>query len=65
MLSCPHMCTSWGSYCSIEDFWNIDMDAWVAANEQQLLDMMEWQLDCESSVELRVFFLYSLTLSFD
>ena len=55
-----------GSYRSTEDFWNIDMEAWVVANEQQLLDMI-WNgnLTVSLCVELRVLFLSFLTLSFD
>ena len=56
-----------GSYRSTEDFWNIDMEAWVVANEeQQLLDMI-WNgnLTVGLCVELRVLFLSFLTISFD
>lgn len=59
MFSCP-ACASWGSYRSTEDFWNIDMEAWVVANEQlQLLDMI-WNgnLTVSLCVELRGFFLW-------
>ncbi len=49
MVELPPACDSWGSYRSFEDLWNIDMEAWVVANEeQQLLDMIwigTWSLD--------------------
>ena len=52
-------CESWGSYRNFEDLWNIDMEAWVVANEQQLLDMI-WNgnLTVSLCVELRGFFLW-------
>ena len=59
LLSCP-TCASWGSYRSSEDLWNIDMEAWVVANEQlQLLDM-NWNgnLTVGLCIELRVLFLW-------
>ena len=59
MFSCP-ACASWGSYRSFEDFWNIDMEAWVVANEQlQLLDM-NWNgnLTVGLCIKLRVLFLW-------
>ena len=42
------------------------MEAWVVANEQQLLDMI-WNgnLTVSLCVELRIFFLSFLTISFD
>ena len=49
-----------GSYRSTEDLWNIDMEAWFVANEeQQLLDMI-WNcnLTVGLRIELRVLFIW-------
>ena len=52
-------CESWGSYRKFEDLWNIDMETWVVANEQQLLDMI-WNgnLTMGLCIELSVFFFW-------
>ena len=62
----PPACESWGSYCNFEDLWNIDMEGWVVANEQKLLEMI-WNgnLTVSLCVELKVLFLSFLTISFD
>lgn len=59
LFELPRMCIL-GEPRSFEDFWNIDMEAWVVANEQlQLLDM-NWNgnLTVGLCIELRGFFLW-------